>query len=237
MPRNKDLKRLVRTRMTKTGESYTAARAQVIRKSQSNKSQPAAGPARADYAKLAGMSDDAIKAKTGCTWERWVRSLDHHGASELPHRDIAKLIRDKYKVGSWWGQMIAVGYERIKGLRGRGQQRDGTFGVNKSRTFNVPVQTLFDAWADPSVRKRWLDGASVKVRTASAPRAIRLDWREQDGGTGGIVAVGFSAKGPGKSAVAIDQGKAPDRETANRLKRYWSARFDALGEILANADA
>jgi hypothetical protein len=237
MPRNKDLKRLVRARMTKTGESYTAARAQVVRKSQSNNSQSPAGPPGAAYAELAGISDDAIKAKTGCTWERWVRALDHHGAANLSHREIAKLVGDKYKIGSWWRQTVAVGYERIKGLRGRGQQRDGTFGVNKSRTFNVPVQTLFDAWADPGVRKRWLDGAFVKVRTASAPKAIRLDWRDRDGGTGGIIAVGFSAKGPGKSAVAIDQGKVPDRQMANRLKQYWSARFDVLAEILTSADA
>ncbi len=33
MPRNKDLKRLVRARMSKTGESYTAARAKVIARS------------------------------------------------------------------------------------------------------------------------------------------------------------------------------------------------------------
>ncbi|HEY4955540.1 MAG TPA: hypothetical protein VII02_11725 [Gemmatimonadaceae bacterium] len=33
MTRNKDLKRLVRARMTKTGEAYTAARAQITKKS------------------------------------------------------------------------------------------------------------------------------------------------------------------------------------------------------------
>src|SRR5919112_6349551 len=32
MPREKDLKRLVRARMKKTGEAYTAARAQLLRK-------------------------------------------------------------------------------------------------------------------------------------------------------------------------------------------------------------
>src|SRR3954467_11720027 len=32
MPKQKDLKRLVRARMQKTGEAYTAARAQVLRK-------------------------------------------------------------------------------------------------------------------------------------------------------------------------------------------------------------
>lgn len=237
MPRNKDLKRLVRARMTKTGESYTAARAQVIRKSQSKKPQAAAPAATADYATLAGMSDEAIKTATGCTWKRWVGALDHDGAAELSHREIAKLVGDKYKIGSWWRQTVAVGYERIKGLRDRGQKRDGSFGASKSRTYNVPVQALYDAWADPHVRRQWLDGASVRVRKTTAPRTMRLDWREQDGGVGGIVAVGFSAKGPGKSAVAIDHGKVPDRATANRLKQYWSARFDALGEMLAHSDA
>ena len=237
MPRNKDLKRLVRARMTKTDESYTAARAQVIRKSQSDKSQLVAGPARADYAKLAGMSDEAIKAATGCTWKRWVGALDDYGAAQLSHREIARLVGDKYKIGSWWRQTVAVGYERIKGLRDRGQKRDGSFGASKSRTFNVPVQALYDAWADANVRKRWLDGASVKIRTATAPKTMRLDWRGQDGGVSGIVAVGFAVKGPGKSAVAIDHGKVPDRATANRLKQYWSARFDALGQILAHSEA
>ena len=33
MPLNKDLKRLVRARMSKTGESYTAARAHILAKS------------------------------------------------------------------------------------------------------------------------------------------------------------------------------------------------------------
>jgi hypothetical protein len=35
MPRDKDLKRLVRTRMQKTGESYTTARARIVSKTPS----------------------------------------------------------------------------------------------------------------------------------------------------------------------------------------------------------
>lgn len=232
MPRNKDLKRLVRARMGKTGESYTAARAQIVRKSESKKSaRPAVA---AEYAAVAGMSDDVVKAKTGCTWERWVRALDRHGAAELPHREITRLIGEKCHAGPWWTQMVAVGYERIKGLRGRGQKRDGSFGASKSRTYGVPVDVLFEAWANAAVRKRWLADASVKLRTATAPKSLRLDWREADGGVSGIVAVGFVAKGEGRSSVALEHAKLPDRETANRLKRYWSARLDALSEVLEN---
>ena len=238
MPRNKDLKRLVRARMNKTGESYTTARAQIIRKpgartvSRAAASAPRQTPVSAitpvDYAALAGMSDGALKEKTGCTWERWVHALDRHGAAEMSHRDIAALVNAKYKIDGWWSQTVTVGYERIKGLRARGQRRDGTYEATKSRTFNVPVTTLFDAWTDTSVRRRWLNDASVKVRVATAPKSMRLDWADR-----GIIAVGFTAKDKSKSAVAVAHTKLPDRQTADRLKQYWSERLDALGEVLA----
>jgi hypothetical protein len=240
MPTNKDLKRLVRARMRKTGEAYTAARAQIVRKPRMRTVPPPApasaqvralmsAPAAKDFAMVAGMSDKVLKEKTGCTWERWVRALDRLGAAEMPHRKIVGLVRTKYKTDSWWSQMVTVGYERIKGLRARGQRRDGTYEATRSRTFNVPVTTLFDAWADAGVRGRWLNGA-VKVRTATRPKSLRLDWTGR-----GIVAVGFSAKGTSRSAVALAHAKLPDKESADRFKEFWSERLDALGAILAGA--
>lgn len=241
MPRNKDLKRLVRARMLKTGEAYTAARAQVVRKRATRTTTrtaarpTASAPLRAlmsapdpkDYATLAGMSDAVVKQKTGCPWERWVKALDHHGAAVMSHRDIVTLVSTKYKAGPWWSQMVVVGYERIKGLRARGQRRDGSYEATRSRTFPVPVATLFDAWADPAERKRWLDGARVTVRTATRPKSLRLGWDD-----GGIVAVGFTAKGASKSAVALAHAKLPDKEAVDRVKQYWSERLDALGDVL-----
>ena len=233
MPRNKDLKRLVRARMKKTGEAYTAARAQITktktkRVSAAVASSITAGPAaRTDYAELAGMSDAVIKEKTGCAWDRWVFALDRYRAAEMSHGEIASLVRKKYKVGDWWAQMVTVGYERIKGLRARGQRLDGTYEAGKSRTYDVPVKTLFEAWADPGIRTRWLKETDVKVRTANAPKTMRLGW-----GDGTIVAVGFTAKGKSKSSVALAHTKLPDSETARHLKAFWSERLDALGEVM-----
>lgn len=182
---------------------------------------------RIDYAALAGTSDATIKAKTGCTWERWVGALDYLGAKEMSHRDIAMLVHEKYKIDGWWAQTVTVGYERIKGLRARGQRRDGTYEANKSRTFDVPVATLFEAWTDADLRNRWLDGESVKIRTATAPKSMRLGWSD-----GSIIAVGFLPKGKSKSAVAVSHTKLPDKATSDRLKQYWSERLEALGEVL-----
>jgi len=232
MPRNKDLKRLVRARMKKTGEAYTAARTQILKKPKARPSTRlvaalSAAP-KQDYAALAGMSDASIKSKTGCNWERWVKTLDRWGADKKSHREIATMVSKTWKIDGWWAQTVTVGYERIKGLRARGQRRDGTYEATKSRTFDVPVATLYDAWADKSFRDRWLASENVKVRTATAPKSIRLGLAN-----GSILAVGFASKGKTKSSVAVSQNKLPDKETASRLKEYWSEQLDALGEVLA----
>jgi hypothetical protein len=224
MTRDKDRKRIIRERMTKTGESYTTARAHVLTKKKS--ARPAA-PA-VDLAALAGMKEDSILAKTGRTWQQWVRALDADGAAAMPHGDIAKIVHKKYEVGDWWAQSVTVGYERIKGLRERGQRRNGTYEANKSRTFNVPVKALFDAWADGAARQRWLDAVKPAVRTARSPVSMRLQWPD-----GTLVVVGFIDKGPRKSTVALTHTKLRDRAASSKAKEYWTDRLDALGSLLA----
>jgi uncharacterized protein YndB with AHSA1/START domain len=218
--------------MHKTGEAYTAARAKLLAKpprSRTTKTaRAAAPPAPIDYGKLAGMSDAVVKEKTGCPWERWVRTLDRLGADQMPHREIVDLVHAKYKTDGWWSQMVTVGYERIKGLRARGQQRDGSYEATKSRTFNVPIDALHHAFADARIRGRWLAEPGVKVRTSKPPKSIRLGFVD-----GSIVAVGFTPKGDAKSMVALSHAKLPSREAAEKVKRYWTERLAALSEALA----
>src|SRR5262245_49221569 len=127
MPAQKDFKRLVRARMQKTGESYTAARLQLIKRP--NLEPRIAAP---DYAVLAGMSDTAITAKTGRSWADWVSVLDRERAAEKPHREIARFVAS-LGTPDWWTQTVTVGYERIKGLREKGQRSDGGYEASKSR--------------------------------------------------------------------------------------------------------
>jgi hypothetical protein len=223
MVQNKDFKRLVRARMRKTGESYTAARAQLQKRTDA----PVERPPELDYAALAGKSDAVIKERTGRVWKEWTEALDWHGADKLPHRDIAKIVSSEFGVGDWWSQTVAVGYERIKGMRARGQRMDGSYEASKSRTFAVPVAKLFAAWANAGTRRRWLGKDGVKVRTATPPKTMRLGWTD-----GTIVAVGFIPKGKTKSVVAVQHTRLPSREAMDRAKKYWTERLDALRELL-----
>ena len=217
MPTNRDFKRLVRGRMQKTGESYTTARAQLLKRT------------KPDYAKLAGMmSDAALKAQTGCTWERWVHALDRVQAHTWPHRRIAEYVHTTYKTPDWWSQTVTVGYERIKSLRAIGQRRGGGFETSKSKTFAVPLARLYRAFADARTRARWLPDVGFEVRTARASKSMRLTWPDRTS-----VEIGFMGKGPAKSQVAVQHSKLPDQAAASRLKQYWTERLGALGEVLA----
>ena len=169
------------------------------------------------------MSDAAIKEKTGCTWERWVHALDHHGAEQMAHRDIAALVSEKYKVG---GLVDADGHRRLRAHQGSARARPAArrhYEASKSRTFNVPVATLFDAWADARVRATLASDAAVKVRTATAPKSMRLGWAD-----GSIIAVGFTAKGdrraPSPSAHQVAEQGNGQRAQALLVRAAGRAR-------------
>src|SRR5690348_135052 len=218
MPTNKDFKRVVRERMKKTGESYTTARAHLLRNTPVTKRRARAdralsAPSPADYAKIAGMSDAAVKKATGCTWERWVTALDYAKADAWTHQQITEYVHEKFKVADWWTQMVTVGYERIKGLRARGQRRDGTYEVSKSKVLPVSLSALFAAFKDMERRTRWLTDVEPEVRHVTPNKSIRMRWPD-----GSAVDIGFFDRGPTKSQVAIGHRKLASAADATRMK-------------------
>jgi len=230
MPKQKDLKRLVRARMQKTGESYTAARKNVVggepAKARARASVQAQDKTSGDFARLAGMSDAAVKQKTGRDWAGWVRALDGIRAHELEHREIALRLRQEFDVSAWWAQSVTVAYERIRGLRDVGQRRGGGYDVNKSKTVPVAIGALYDAF---SSRKRghWLGDAELRVRTATREKSMRLDWHD-----GTRVDVYFWEKGPAKSQVQLQHRGFPAKAAADRARAEWTSRLQALASYL-----
>jgi pimeloyl-ACP methyl ester carboxylesterase len=213
MTRQNSFKRLVRMRMEKTGESYTAARATLL----------AADEAHAPDGPALTMSDEAIRRATGRGWEEWFDLLDEVGAGERPHKEIARWLRNEQEVGGWWAQSVTVSYERARGLRAVGERPEG-FSVTAQKTVAVPVDRLYDAFVDESLRACWLPGAELRERTATRPKSARFDWG--DGATRLVVA--FTAQGEAKSTAALEHERLPDTEEAERMKAFWRERMNAL---------
>jgi uncharacterized protein YndB with AHSA1/START domain len=220
MTRQKSFKTLVRSRMEKTGESYTSARAQLL----AAEEEPAAtnGP-------VLTTSDEAVRERTGRGWEEWFELLDEWGAAERSHREIALWVAEQHdgEPLRWWAQSVTVSYERARGLRALGERADG-FSAGASKTVAVPVDRLYDAFVDEPLRARWLSDDRLRERTATKPKTARFDW---DGGQT-RVHVTFTAKGEAKSTVTVDHRRLADAAEAERMKSFWRGQVAALKEQL-----
>jgi len=217
MTRQRSFKRLVRARMEKTGESYSAARAMLLRAEEPKATEGPALP----------MSDEAIRRRTGRGWEEWFDLLDEWGAAERPHPEIARWLSEERGVDGWDAQSVTVGYERASGRRAVGEHAEG-FAITASKTVAVPVDRLYEAFVDESLRERWLPGGALRERTSSRPKSARFDWG--DGST--RVLVGFTSKGDARSTLALAHERLPDAEEAERMKAFWRDRVAALKELL-----
>jgi hypothetical protein len=217
MTTQKSFKRLVRTRMEKTGESYTAARAALLA---AEGPKVTAGPALT-------VSDEVIRDRTGRGWEEWFELLDEWGAVERSHAEIARWLADEQEIDGWSSQAVTVSYERARMGRAVGERPDG-FTITAQKTVAVPVERLYEACVDESLRNRWLADGQLRERTATKPRSARFDWG--DGET--RVTFAFEAKGEAKSTVALEHARLPDGEEAERMKAFWRDRVATLKEVL-----
>lgn len=227
MTTQKLFKRRVRERMSRTGETYTAARRQVVLK----RDRLEAAPTRlASATELA--SDEKISEATGRNWEAWLSLLDQWGARERKHGETVGFLLAEHAVAGWWAQTIATGYERARGMRLTHQQPDG-FTIYASKTVGVPIGVLYDAFANERTRGQWLTDGSMSLRTSRPGLVARFDWG--DGPT--RVNVTFEGKGPTESTVAVAHERLADPETAETAKASWKERLAALKSFLESTAA
>lgn len=175
--------------------------------------------------RLAGVSNDAVRVRTGRSWSEWLAILDAAGARAMNHKQIVAVLR-RYNIGGWWQQMVTVAYEQARGLRKKHQRPEG-FEVSASKTLAVSGAEAFRAWKDEKARARWLGNVALIVRKATPGRSLRLSWSD-----GTSVSVDFYPKGTGKCQVTVQHAKLADEKTALRMKAFWAKRQQQLKEFL-----
>jgi hypothetical protein len=178
--------------------------------------------------KKSAISDEAVKKATGKTWKEWFTLLDKQQAQKLAHRDIARLLNEKYLDSGWWSQMVTVMYERARGLRELHQTADG-FVAHVNKTFNVSLDKLYGAWKDATQRTDWLGEKGIEVTRESVNKSMRLLWSD------GVsqVLVSFLPKGKGKSQVSVEHTKLDSAADVAKAKSGWKESLENLQKELA----
>lgn len=224
MTTHRSFKRLVRARMSKTGESYVTARTRLLA---GTDAQTTAAPP------VLATSDAEILRRSGRGWEQWFDLLDEWGAADLAHREIARLVAGELHIEPlvWEAQAISLSYERARGGRAVGERSDG-FTITASKTIGTNPATVFAAFADESDRAAWLADGALSLRTATQPKSLRFDW--QDGAT--RVNVVIDPKGDAKSTVTVEHARLGDAAAADLMKTYWRGALASLASHIEAGD-
>lgn len=224
MTRQRSFKRLIRARMAKTGESYTAARQKLL---------AATSDSTTGEKPWLATTDEKIRDRTGLGWEQWFDLLDEAGGQELAHRDIGRWVAAKLDIEplAWNAQAITASYERTRGLREAGQHEDG-FAITASRTVAVPGERLYDAITDPAQRAAWLPNDLLRERKATPAKSAHFDW----GDDGSRVHVHVTPKGEDRSVVSLQHARLADVQARDRTKEFWRGRLVALKAALEGGE-
>jgi uncharacterized protein YndB with AHSA1/START domain len=172
------------------------------------------------------IGDDAVKGKTGQTWDEWFKILDAAGGKNLNHQQLVSRLGRQHGIGPWWQQMIAVTYEQSRGLRQK-HEKPGGYEISVSRILVAPLSKAYKAWTDEKARKQWLP-ANLQVRKATANKSLRITWEDEKTS----VAVAFLPKAAGKCQVVAQHSKLPDARAADKMKIFWAKALDRLKETI-----
>jgi len=190
MTKQRTFKRRVRSRMAKTGESYSAARRRLLSKANSPFRANLVGEPTLDAAsihdsvttnslrRLLEWRRTWVHRATGCPMDAWIDILDQAGARALRHREIWHWLAASGQVGDGAvREGIVIMYEQHIGRRVIGQSCYSDYPAQMTKRLKGTMDQLLDQWLELVGGKRTLNGAGI----LSEPFVSRTDkfryWR------------------------------------------------------------
>ncbi len=184
---------------------------------------------RKSVKEAAGVGTDAVARRTGKNWDAWFEVLDTAGAAHLDQRGIIAILAQKHGIGPWWQQMIAVGYEAVRGKSETAPVVVG-FQASSSCTLAVPPARAFKLWSDSGERARWLADDRFVVRAYTPGKSIQARWGKGDS----HVSISLTERGA-STEVSVEHHQIESRRAADQMKNYWEKKLGLLQQAVGAA--
>ena len=238
MTEARKLKKAIRARARKTGESYAAARRSYLKPPAPPKAAPRPRPGAPG-----SVSDAKAIENTGHGLDHWFAVLDRFSKGKKDHTGAARHLSEDHAVPMWYCQGITVAWERARGHRVLNQSCDGDFQVSVSRVVPVGLPELIRLVGDAKERARWLKDADptlVRALTAAFtagrskglrlanPKRARLRYRWEPG----VVEIAWSHGRAARATIVAANMELPDLAAVERRRALWRDALDGLRAYL-----
>jgi hypothetical protein len=214
-----------------------------------------------EYPKIGRITSESVHKGTGKTWDQWVAILDKAGARPWTHQEIVAFLKKKHKLGPWWQQGVAMGYEIATGTRVEGQNAKGEYGLTVTKSIRLDakkvlkffmseegmaiwLQPLFEVELKPKSTFETQDGYFGEIRTMTKPvqdpskkaakveRRIRMSWQDPNWDYSTSVEMMLVARANGSSIIAFNHGKIKDLRVQAKLRARWRKALDEFARTL-----
>lgn len=188
--------------------------------------------------KIGRVTSVSVEKCTGKNWDTWIRILNKAGAKSMPHVEITKLLKKKFKLSVWWQQGVATGFEIHIGRKVEGRDAKGLYSVTATRTFPLEAKALWNYLVSPAGMQEWLrplaqfqlkPGASFEcegeifgeVRTLKSGVRARLRWQETEWIKPSVLNLHIVARKGGKSILIFNHVGLRDARLRTQMRERW----------------
>jgi hypothetical protein len=172
-----------------------------------------------------------VRARTGRTRAAWFALLDRAEGATLSHRELARLLATRQQLSPWWSQVVAVEYERSRGLRHVHVSTSG-YAVSVSKTVGWRLPRLYGATATAAGRRKWFPVGDFQPSSQTRDKYLRGPWK-----AGARLEIGFYARGPAKSQISVQVSRLARRADVATVRETWKAALRRLQGLAAQAPA
>ena len=173
------------------------------------------------------IDDETVKAKTGRSWHEWFDILENASANKLNHQETVNLLSRRHDLNDWWSQMVANVYEQHTRIHEQYERAEG-YEISVSKTFQVDVKIIYDAWFTEEKRRRWLQESPLKITASTRNKSIRAQWANGQS----KLSIDFYSKGENRSQVAVQHMNLPSLKAAEDMQTFWKEKLNTLEETL-----
>lgn len=195
------------------------------------------------------ITSNSVHKHTDKNWDQWIQILNKAGASNLTHKEIVLLLKNKYKLSAWWQQLVTSCYEVYIGRKIPGQNSKGHYQTTVTKVFHVDQKKLWKLIMSDLGVSIWLKPLSpVKIliknqfecegeifgefRTMLAPKRIRFTWQDSDWPQSTTVQIYLFQQGKNKTGIAFMHEKLKDLRAKNQMHAYWRNVLNELVEVI-----
>ncbi len=198
---------------------------------------------------LARITTASVKKCTGKSWDEWVHLLDRAKADRFERPRLVAFLGKKHRLGPWWQQMVASGYEIAIGRKVEGRNAKGEYSLTATKTFPVSREELWDFLVSERGFRTWLgswaglelakgesfettEGHVGEVRSFFAPDRLRISWRDPEWKKPTYVQI-YCIPRPGRKCIAaFTHEKIPFVHLRDELRKRWKGRLEAIQAAL-----